>query len=205
MKGNEKKIGISGGTFNPIHLGHLIIAEMVRDRFGLNEVLFVPSGMPPHKNLSNVVSSEHRFEMVNKAVANNPYFKESRVEIDRKGYTYTVDTLKNLKEIYGNGTSLYYIIGADVLNDLPSWRNHEEVFKMCEFIAVLRPGNDMQGFKKQMEFLRDKYCAKIHFIDTPLIEISSTQIRDSIKAGRSIKYLVPDCVEEYIMLNRLYI
>ena len=205
MKDNVEKIGISGGTFNPIHIGHLMVAEIVRDRFGLDKVLFIPSGMPPHKSLSSVACAKHRFDMVEKAVESNPYFKASRIEIDREGYTYTVDTLKNLREIYGNNTSLYYIIGADVLNDLLTWKNYEEVLKICEFIAVLRPGNDVQAFKKQIEFLKQTYCAKIHFINTPLIEISSTEIRDRIKEGRSIKYLVRDSVEEYIKLNRLYI
>ncbi len=205
MKHNVEKIGISGGTFNPIHIGHLMVAEMVRDSFGLDKVLFVPSGMPPHKNLSSVACAKHRFDMVKKAVEGNPYFKESRIEIDREGYTYTVDTLKNLREIYGNNASLYYIIGADVLNDLLTWKDYEEVLKICEFIAVLRPGNDMQAFEKQIEYLKQTYCAKIHFINTPLIEISSTEIRDRAKEGRSIKYLVPDAVEEYIKLNSLYI
>lgn len=204
MKVNEKRIGISGGTFNPIHIGHLIIAEMVRDRFGLDKVLFIPSGMPPHKNLGSVLCAEKRFDMVRRAVANNPHFIESRIEIDRGGYTYTVDTLKKLREIYGNDTSLYYIIGADVLNDLLTWKSFEEVFKICEFIAVLRPGNDVQAFNKQMEYLKNAYSARIHFIETPLIEISSTEIRERIKEGRSIKYLVPESVEEYIESNGLY-
>lgn len=204
MKVNEKRIGISGGTFNPIHIGHLIIAEMVRDRFGLDKVLFIPSGMPPHKNLGSVLCAEKRFYMVRRAVANNPHFIESRIEIDRGGYTYTVDTLKKLREIYGNDTSLYYIIGADVLNDLLTWKSFEEVFKICEFIAVLRPGNDVQAFNKQMEYLKNAYSARIHFIETPLIEISSTEIRERIKEGRSIKYLVPESVEEYIESNGLY-
>jgi nicotinate-nucleotide adenylyltransferase len=147
-----KRIGISGGTFNPIHVGHLIIAEMARDMFDLDKVLFIPSGMPPHKNLGSVLSAEQRFDMVKRAVAGNPYFEESRIEIDREGYTYTVDTLKKLRELYGNDTSLYYIIGADVLNDLLTWRNAEEVFKICEFIAALRPGNDEEAFYKQMEY-----------------------------------------------------
>lgn len=204
MKNKIEKIGVSGGTFNPIHMGHLMVAEMVRDSFGLDKVLFIPSGMPPHKNLGGVACAEHRFDMVQIAVASNPYFIESRIEIDRRGYTYTVDTLKNLREIYGNNTSLYYIIGADVLNDLLTWRSFEEVFKICEFIAVLRPGNDVQAFNNQMKYLKNTYCAKIHFINTPQIDISSTEIRDRVKEGRSIKYLVPDAVEEYIKLNRLY-
>lgn len=204
MKDNPKKIGISGGTFNPIHLGHLIIAEMVRDKYGLDKVLFIPSGMPPHKNLNNVIEAEHRFNMVQQAVASNPYFIESRMEVDREGYTYTIDTLKNLRESYGKSATLYYIIGADVLNDLLTWRNYQEVFGICEFIAVLRPGSCLEGFNKQMEYLRDTFSAKIHFIDTPLIEISSTDIRNRIKEGKSIKYLVPESVEDYIKENGLY-
>lgn len=205
LKDNPKKIGISGGTFNPIHLGHLIVAEMVRDKFGLDKVLFIPSGMPPHKNLKNVIGAEHRFNMVQRAVTGNSYFTQSRIEVDREGYTYTIDTLKNLRESYGKSARLYYIIGADVLNDLLTWRNYQEVFRICEFIAVLRPGNYLEGFNKQMEYLRDTFSAQIHFIDTPLIEISSTDIRNRIKEGKSIKYLVSESVEDYIKENGLYI
>ncbi len=205
VKDNPKKIGISGGTFNPIHYGHLIVAELVRDEFGLEKVLFVPSGMPPHKNLSDVAEAEHRFNMVHQAVKNNPGFYESRIEVERGGYTYTIDTVKSLREIYGEDAKLYYIIGADVLNDLVTWRNYQEVFKVCEFIAVLRPGNDIEGFNRQMEYLRDTFGAIIHFIDTPLIEISSTEIRNRIRQGKTIKYLVPEAVEDYIKENSLYL
>ncbi|OPZ84837.1 MAG: Nicotinate-nucleotide adenylyltransferase [Firmicutes bacterium ADurb.Bin419] len=204
MKFNPEKIGISGGTFNPIHYGHLIVAEMVRDEFGLEKILFVPSGMPPHKDLRDVAGAEHRFNMVRQAVNNNPYFFESRVEVERGGYTYTIDTLKNLRQTYGKDAKLYYIIGADVLSDLLTWRNYQEVFGICEFIAVLRPGNGIEVFNRQMEYLRDNFGAVIHFMDTPLIEISSTEIRNRIKQGKSIKYLVPDSVEDYIKENRLY-
>ncbi len=204
MKFNPEKIGISGGTFNPIHYGHLIVAEMVRDEFGLEKILFVPSGMPPHKNLRDVAGAEHRFNMVQQAVKNNPYFFESRVEVERGGYTYTIDTLKNLRQTYGKDAKLYYIIGADVLSDLLTWRNYQEVFGICEFIAVLRPGNGIEVFNRQMEYLRDTFGAVIHFIDTPLIEISSTEIRNRIRQGKSIKYLVPEAVEDYIKENRLY-
>jgi len=204
VKFNPEKIGISGGTFNPIHYGHLIVAEMVRDEFGLEKILFVPSGMPPHKDLRDVAGAEHRFNMVRQAVNNNPYFFESRVEVERGGYTYTIDTLKNLRQTYGKDAKLYYIIGADVLSDLLTWRNYQEVFGICEFIAVLRPGNGIEVFNRQMEYLRDNFGAVIHFMDTPLIEISSTEIRNRIKQGKSIKYLVPDSVEDYIKENRLY-
>jgi len=204
VKFNPEKIGISGGTFNPIHYGHLIVAEMVRDEFGLEKILFVPSGMPPHKNLRDVAGAEHRFNMVQQAVKNNPYFFESRVEVERGGYTYTIDTLKNLRQTYGKDAKLYYIIGADVLSDLLTWRNYQEVFGICEFIAVLRPGNGIEVFNRQMEYLRDTFGAVIHFIDTPLIEISSTEIRNRIRQGKSIKYLVPEAVEDYIKENRLY-
>lgn len=204
VKANPKKIGISGGTFNPIHNGHLIVAEMVREEFGLEEVLFIPSGMPPHKDLKDVAEAEHRLNMVQQAVKNNPYFFESRVEVERGGYTYTIDTVKNLREVYGNDTRLYYIIGADVLGDLLTWRNYQEVFKLCGFIAVMRPGNDTEGFNRQMEYLKDTFGAVIHFINTPLIEISSTNIRNRVKEGKSIKYLVPEAVENYIKEKGLY-
>lgn len=200
----DNKIAVLGGTFNPIHSGHLIIAEMIREEFDLNKIIFIPSGKPPHKKLEEVTDVEHRYNMVLEAVRGNSRFEVSRIEIERTGYTYTVDTLKELKRLYGENTRLFYLIGADVLFDLLTWRNFEEVFRICEFIVALRPGYKEDDFNRQIQFLSTKYCAKIHTKSVPLIEISSTLIRNKVREGKSIRYLVPEAVESYIVKNGLY-
>lgn len=199
-----RKIGISGGTFDPIHNGHLILTEMVREQYDLERVVFIPSGTPPHKPISGVTDAEHRFRMVECAVSTNPYFTASHIEIDRKGYTYTIDTLKHLKQIYGDETKLFFITGADVIWDLTAWRRFDEIFGMCEFVTALRPGYKKEVFEKEIEYLRDKYSARIHLAEIPLIQISSTAIREKVRNNNSIKYLVPECVESYIIENGLY-
>jgi nicotinate-nucleotide adenylyltransferase len=198
------RIGIMGGTFNPIHIGHLIAANEVKERFGLDKVLFIPSGTPPHKPDSEVIGQEHRFEMVRLAVASNAGFEASRLEIDREGYTYTVNTLLELREMYDKETTFYFIIGTDVIPELKTWREFEKVFQLCEFIAVLRPGYPESSFMSELHQLTVKWGARIHPVQLRLIDISSTEIRERIMNGASIKYLVPDAVEEYILDKGLY-
>ena len=204
MRQGYNKIGILGGTFNPVHCGHLIIAEAVREGYSLDTVLFIPSGQPPHKPDGEVIDGEHRYEMVRRAVASNRFFEASRSEIDWKGYTYTVNTLMALGEKYGADTRLYFIIGADVIPELTTWREFEKVFGLCEFIAVLRPGNERTAFEEGIRRLAEKYAARIHSIEAPLVDISSTSIRERCAGGKSIKYLVPEGVEEYIHSEGLY-
>lgn len=200
----SKKIGISGGTFDPIHYGHLITAERVKEKFNLDKILFIPAGTPPHKSINQVTEAEHRYNMVHSAVNDNPAFEVSRIEVDRKGYTYTVDTLSQLQESYGAGTEFYFIIGADVVSDLLNWKAPERVFSLCNFIAVFRPGYERKQFSEQISFLKKSYSARIHTIDVPLIEISSTEVRNRVKNSLSIRYLVPHEVEQYIINNKLY-
>ncbi len=199
------KIGICGGTFDPIHLGHLAVAELVRSEFNLDKVLFIPSGMPPHKNLENVTAPIHRLNMVKCAVSSNPFFEAVALEVERSGYTYTVDTLKELRGLYPEGTEFYYIIGADVVMDLLSWKNAPEVFKLTNFIAVMRPGFSNEAFNERLVFLRNKYEMNISSYQIPLLDISSTFVRDRIKEKKSVKYLVDRDVEEYIIENHLYL
>lgn len=199
-----KKVGISGGTFDPVHHGHLIIAQEVREKLELDKVLFIPVGLPPHKKDHRVTEAEHRYNMVFEAVRSNPFFEASRIEIDREGYTYTIDTLLHLKRIYGDDTKLFFIIGADVVPELVTWKRFEEVFRLCEFVAVNRPGPQKENFFESIRYLKERYSAIIHIIKLPLIEISSTDIRNRVKDGRPIKYLVPECVEKYIYENSLY-
>ncbi|HEY5584247.1 MAG TPA: nicotinate-nucleotide adenylyltransferase [Ruminiclostridium sp.] len=205
MESRGLKIGICGGTFDPIHLGHLAIAELVRCEFNLDKVLFIPSGMPPHKDLRIVTDAIHRLNMVKCAVSTNPYFEVVSVETQRQGYSYTVDTLKELHEMYQPDTQFYYIIGADVVMDLLTWKSAEEVFGLTKFIAVMRPGFLDEEFDAQIKALRNKFNIDITSFEAPLIEISSTFIRNRIIKNQSVKYLVNECVEEYIKNNNLYL
>lgn len=205
MKSKGSKIGICGGTFDPVHLGHLAIAELVRCEFNLDKVLFIPSGMPPHKDLNVVTDAIDRLNMVKCAVSSNPYFEAVDIEIKREGYTYTVDTLRELHKEYSADTTFYYIIGADVVMDLLTWKRAEEVFVLTNFIAVMRAGFLDKDFDERIKVLKHKYDLNITSFEAPLIEISSTNIRNRVQKNQSIKYLVDECVEDYIKKNNLYI
>lgn len=204
MQEKYKKIGISGGTFDPIHHGHLIIAEQIRESLDLDRIVFIPSGMPPHKANLKVSSAEHRYNMVFNAIKTNPHFEVSRIEIEREGFTYTVDTLTRLNEVYNKDAKMFFITGADVIPDLLTWKDYERIFSLCDFIAVLRPGYKKDNFIQKIEYLKVAHSAKIHIVDAPLIGISSTIIRERVRNGKSIKYLVPESVEKYIYENGLY-
>ncbi len=205
MEGKSLKIGICGGTFDPIHLGHLAIAELVRCELNLDKVLFIPSGMPPHKDINLITDPINRLNMVKCAVSENPYFEASDIEVKRKGYTYTVDTLNELHKIYPPDTIFYYIIGADVVMDLLTWKRSEEVFALTKFVAVMRAGYLDKDFNNRINVLRQKHSLDITSIEAPLIEVSSTFIRERTSKNKSVKYLVSECVEEYIKKNKLYI
>lgn len=204
MHENSERIGISGGTFDPIHYGHLIVAEEIRESMKLDRVVFIPTGNPPHKVSSRVTGAEHRFGMVQCAIRSNPFFEASRIEIERAGLTYTIDTLEQLMSVYKENTRLFFITGADVIPELLTWKDYRRLFSLCEFIAVLRPGYKKDEFMRKIEVLKSEYEAKIYTVNAPLIGISSTTIRERVKDGKSIKYLVPEGVEEYIRSNGLY-
>lgn len=201
---NFKRIGISGGTFDPIHYGHLIIAEDVREKFKLDKVIFIPTGAPPHKDNTKVSDPEHRYNMVCAAISTNPHFEASRIEMERPGYTYTIDTLIELRQLLGANSRLFFITGADVIPELLTWKKYEQVFELCEFIAVLRPGYTREEFINEVKYLKKTYRAVIHIVEAPLIGISSTTIRERVKEHRTIKYLVPEEVEKYIYDTGLY-
>ena len=200
----NKKLGIMGGTFDPIHVGHLMIAESVREALSLDEVLFIPSNNPPHKNKTDISENALRLEMVRLATADNPYFTAADIEIKREGKTYSLDTLTLLAEQYGSETELVFIIGADTVWELENWYKFKEVFKLCTFAAVSRPGYGKARLKKRIEYLKAEYNAQINLVNAPVIEISSTDIRKKVAAGESIMYLVPDSVGNYIAENKLY-
>ncbi|PHV71498.1 hypothetical protein CS063_05475 [Sporanaerobium hydrogeniformans] len=202
--GAMRKLAIMGGTFDPIHIGHLVTAEEVRQEFDIDEVLFIPTGHPPHKASINMTTSEHRYLMTVLATAANPSFKVSKLEINREGVTYTIDTIKELKKIYGEQVKLYFITGADAIHKILTWKSSEELLQICEFVAVTRPGYNKEELIKQIEELKRKYETNIHFLEVPALAISSSDIRYRIENQKPIKYLVPPEVENYIKKYKLY-
>ena len=197
------KIGIMGGTFDPIHLGHLATAEAVRENFSLDEILFIPAARPPHKLGRLVTDENHRLQMTILATQSNKFFKVSDMELRRTGLSYTLDTMNELHKIFGRSTELFFIIGADSLADLSKWHAARELVEKCHFIATTRQGVDV-NFSAVEEFFGAAAREHIHRVTTPGLEISSTDIREKIRLGRSIKYLVPEVVEEYILRTKLY-
>ena len=171
---NCKKIAIMGGTFDPIHYGHLVTAETVRNELDIEKVLFIPTGRPPHKSNQNVEHNEHRYLMTVLATANNPYFNVSRIEIDRPGLTYTIDTIQDLKKICSKDTEIYFITGADAINEILTWKNTEELFKICNFVAVTRPGYDKETLLQNLKIFMTNYKLNLTFIEVPALSISST-------------------------------
>ncbi len=197
-----KKIGIMGGTFDPIHYAHLATAEFIRDKYSLDKIIFIPSGNPPHKNI-DITSKYDRYNMVLLATTNNDNFLVSNIEVERNDKTYTIDTLKELKQTYPN-SDIYFITGADAICDIESWKNVSENFKLATFIAATRPGISLLRAQEKIETLIKKYNARIISVYVPSLDISSTYIREQLKEKRSIRYLVPENVESYIYQNKLY-
>lgn len=203
MKAITRRIGILGGTFDPIHVGHLMTAEAVRDEFGLDKVIFVPAAVPPHKMDQQVTEAKHRYLMTVLATNSNPHFDVSSVEMDRPGPSYTIDTIYELKRQYGENTDLFFITGADAIAEIPTWDRIEELLGLCQFIAAARPGF-LPNVDNIKEYFGELGSARIHRLETPELEISSTNIRDRVKRGFSIKYIVPSTVENYIYKEGLY-
>jgi nicotinate-nucleotide adenylyltransferase len=201
---HNTKIAIMGGTFDPIHYGHLVAAEAVRDRFQLDKVIFIPAGNPPHKNIKNITDSIHRYNMTMLATATNPYFEVSRIEIDRIGITYTVDTIKELRKEYGTVVELFFITGADALLEILTWHKVEELLELCHFVAATRPGFNLKDLEQKLYEIKSKYSKEIFHIEIPSLAISSTDIRDRVKSNHTIKYLLPESVEQYIHKYGLY-
>ncbi|WP_259925990.1 nicotinate-nucleotide adenylyltransferase [Corynebacterium sp. p3-SID1056] len=192
------RIGIMGGTFDPIHHGHLVAASEVADRFALDEVIFVPTGNPWQKADREITAAEDRYLMSVVATASNPRFSVSRVDIDRGGPTYTLDTLRDLREQFPSA-KLFFITGADALSSIMSWRHWEEMFELAEFVGVTRPGYELTE-----EMFPEEIQRRIHLIEIPAMAISSTDCRERAQQGRPVWYLVPDGVVQYIAKNRLY-
>ena len=199
----KKRVGILGGTFDPIHVGHLMTAETVRDEYHLDKVIFIPAAVPPHKQNQDVTEAMHRYVMTVLATCSNPNFEVSDIEMNRPGPSYTIDTIRELLERFGEDTEFYFITGADAIQEIHTWDRIEELLEMCHFIGASRQGclPDVNQIKASFGELGKR---KIHRLETPELEISSTDIRNRIKKGYSIKYIVPTAVEQYIYKQGLY-
>ncbi|CDZ74579.1 nicotinate-nucleotide adenylyltransferase [Peptoniphilus sp. ING2-D1G] len=196
-----KRYGIIGGTFDPIHYGHLMISEIIREEMDLEKIIFIPTGNPPHKN--DILSADVRFEMTNIAVKSNKYFTVSDIESKKKFVSYSVDTVTELSQIIDG--KLYFIIGSDTLFQLKTWKKFEELAKIVEFVVAMRPSYmSTKLLELELDYLSFKYEAKINVVEIPLYEISSTLIRNRLALGQSVKYLIPDELIEFIEEKGLY-
>jgi nicotinate-nucleotide adenylyltransferase len=192
----HKRLGVMGGTFDPIHHGHLVAASEVRAWFDLDEVVFVPTGQPWQKETREVSPAEDRYLMTVIATASNPRFSVSRVDIDRPGPTYTIDTLRDLKAERGVGWDLYFITGADALEQILTWRDVGELFELAHFVGCTRPGHELSNVGLPE--------GKVSLVEVPALAISSTECRERVSQGEPIWYLVPDGIVQYIAKRQLY-
>ena len=217
----SQRLGILGGTFNPIHFGHLAAAEEVRVRLKLDRILFIPSFIPPHKREEIVPHADLRMEMVRLATKGNPFFEPSEIEINRGGRSYTIDTVEALRQVFP-GTDLYFITGLDSFLEIQTWHEWERLLTLSHFVVISRPGyqfidlakisfmkhaaNELASLDQgmQLEAMVQSPSFTIYLETIPLFDISSTDIRKRVKAGVSIKYLLPDTIETYIITNKLY-
>ena len=212
------RIGIFGGTFNPIHLGHLRAAEEIRERFDLERIIFIAAAVPPHKEVESGIPGEHRMEMVRVAISGNPYFSPSDIELKRPGKSYSIGTIQFLKEQYGSDSDMFFILGMDAFLEIGTWKSFQELFSLCHFIVMTRPGFDKpfsatilppeiadafvydEGGDRFIH--RDGYL--IYLQGVTFLDISSTKIREEVRKGRSVRYLLPREVERYIKRHHFY-
>ena len=213
-----KKIGLFGGTFNPIHLGHLRPAEEICDAFNLDRVIFIPAFLPPHKSKEGIIAAPLRLEMVRLAIADNPRFSVSEVELERKGKSYSIETIEFFRRQFGPGDHLYFILGLDAFLEINTWKEFATLFRLCHFVVMTRPGFEKNFSREHLpvelsgEFCYDEpkmgYAHVSGFLVYPreitALDISSTRIREYLQKGKSVKYLLPASVEMFIYRNQLY-
>ncbi len=195
------RLGIMGGTFDPIHIGHLVTAEEARQQFRLDEVVFMPTGVAPHKQ-GQVAPPETRYLLASIATATNPHFWVSRLEIDAPGVDYTVDTLKKLAEVFPADSKLLFITGADAVLEILTWKQPERVLELCTVIAATRPGYDLGRLAEVLSGL--ERADRVHTMEIPALAVSSSMIRERLAAGRGVRYLVPEGVAEVIEKSGVY-
>ena len=213
----KKRIGLFGGTFNPIHSGHLRGAEEIREAFRLQEVIFIPAAIPPHKGTKEVIEAKHRFEMVRLATATNPYFSTTDIELLRPEKSYSIDTIRYFSERHLE--AFFFILGRDAFVEIETWKEFQHLFSLCNFIVMTRPGSQKEALSSSLlpEALAPlfRYDQEVkgwihtsghivYFKEITVLDISSTKIRELIEKGESVRYLTPSEVEAYIRKNRLY-
>ena len=198
------KIGIMGGTFDPIHIGHLLLGEFAYEDFGLDEIWFLPNGNQPHNETTDAeVDLRHRVEMVRLAIGSVPYFRLNMHEADVDRHSYTYKTMQEFNSRYPEN-EFYFILGADSLFSIEQWKYFREIFPTCTILAAMRDDKDAEDMKTQIKYLNEKYGARIELLQAPLVEISSTTIRERSARDLSVRYMVPDAVAEYIAEHHLY-
>ena len=197
------KKAIFGGTFDPIHIGHIHIAYEALYSLNLDRILFMPAGNPPNKLNEQITDAKIRYDLVNKAIEGEKSFEISNYEINKKENSYTYETIELFSKLQGN-TEWYFLIGADSLMDLNNWKNVDRILKSCRLVVYNRAGFELDKILKQKKYLENKFGNKITFLDMPIIDISSTCIRKSIKEGRNINYLLPKGVDDIVKKLRLY-
>jgi nicotinate-nucleotide adenylyltransferase len=200
---NCNSLAIMGGTFDPIHNGHLLVAQEVFSNLKVEKIIFMPTGVSKHKKTS-IATKEHRYMMTLLATNSNSNFYVSSMETERMGNTYTADTLNDIKKICNSNTKIYFVVGADTLQNMTTWKSPRDVFSNCEIVVVNRASNNIKNLSLQIQTLKETYSCLIHYIEMPSFEISSTEIRERVQCDKSIKYLLPEVVEQYIYKNRLY-
>ncbi len=201
---NCKKIGIMGGTFNPIHIGHLLMARFAKEFAGLDAVIFIPAGNPYMKAGTEILDGQMRLKMVRLSIAEEEGFLASDIEIRRSGNTYTYETLQELSRSFPHA-QFYFIVGADSLYGLEHWVHPEKILKNCTLIAAARNGTGMDTLEKKRDELVERFGGKILLMDFPAFDVSSTMVRDRVKSRKSIRYLTTDNVVDYIETNGLYL
>lgn len=221
----RRRVGIFGGTFDPPHLGHLLLAETIREQFALDEVLFVPCHQPPHKGSEDLTSAVHRYALVVAATLHNPAFTPSPIEVNRPGLSYSIDSVRQLREDAGAGTELFFVAGLDSFLHIESWKDYEELLDACNFIVVSRPNN---SFDRVAEVLPERFHdrvtdvrgredgaepavvagadegPRIYLSDAVYLDVSATEIRARVAAGRTVRYRVTPEVERYMQTHGLY-
>lgn len=215
----KKRVGIFGGTFDPPHIGHLLLAETVREQLRLDEVLFVPCNQPPHKDSSNLTPAMHRYAMVVAATLQNPAFTACAVEVSRDGASYSIDTVQALMQEQGPETELFFVCGLDSFLQIRTWHRYEELLELCSFVVVSRPESNFEAvrealperFHESLAELRggavvgdEESGIRIYLSDALLVDIASSAIRERVSEGRSVRYRVPPEVEQYVRTHELY-
>lgn len=201
-----RRVGLVGGTFDPVHYGHLVIAEEIRFTLKLTEMVFIPAGQPPHKPQQIITAVQHRMEMLQLAIASNPYFTCSRIEVDQPGPSYTVDTLRRLREEWGINAELYFVVGWDSLEEFSTWYKPMEILALLtRLVAIRRPGYvEDAEYNARLESRLPGISQRLLVMPAPQLEISSSDLRQRVAEGRPITYQTPEVVEQYITEHKLY-